>query len=729
MNEQFHFMPGSFPHSRHNHQHNNKPPPPPCLRLPTEVFAVIFGHSTRRALYQCLFVSRLWHDQAEAQLYSDISLHAQKTRFTQLLVPALKTRRHLLRRIEWRSNRQEIGSFENDLIDILLDHRAPDINLSSDNDESNNDSNNGSDSGCSGRGAFRFGWFSRKNTKAIMTTLPASPIGPGPGRPGLTHFSFIGGQGSERLLDLVMFNLTPTTLTTLELDFEIYSGAQTCTVDVERILTTFPYLKRLSVVGWMVTCAPSVTGLLEEGEPTRYNRTDGTTAGSNLKQQHRLESFTMGPLMTERSESYAFTVFRRLNNLKKIVIGSQPSPISNWNGRSRPWAFGRALRQHCPQLESIHICGPVVLWLYDLSVLPPGKISHLTSLATETMTLSSGSALSTLDNVAQKHSEERLKQRLQEQEQEELLTGKTAEPFFPGLKTLILGRDHSLSFQDLILLGVQARLLTHLDILFQPTKSTLPWEVYENDTLTAVAVSNMNSFHPSANSNNFKMLENRRLRKRRPFNSRDVLLFLQHCSSLRFLSLKGCIIAYEDLVKTPTASPAATALAGTPFIQPWACEETLETLSIRLDISEHLPEHHALIWRHLGRFKKLWSLTLTSAPAYHGRSTLIPSFSYGVEGLFEGKGEGEGGGRGEGRVRETLHEIRTLTNWWKVQDCRETVLWFARMCPKLRVLGLAFNGEFAEGDKGARYTCFLQYEEVKNCSIEKVFVEPNALFS
>ncbi|KAG0275222.1 hypothetical protein BGZ95_009064 [Linnemannia exigua] len=663
-----------------------------------EVFAVIFGYSTRQALYRCLFVSRLWHDQAEAQLYSNISLHAQKTKFTQLVVPALKTRRHLLRRFEWRSYKQEMKSFEKDLIDILLDYRAPDNNLSRNND---------SDSGSAGRNAFSFNskWLSQTIAKAIITTPPSSTIGPR--RAGLTHFSFIGGQGSKRLLDLVMFNLTPTTLTTLELDFEYYSGTHNCTLDLERILTTFPYLKRLSVVGWMLTYAPTTTGLQEERKPTHPGRTDDTIAGSKLQQQHRLESFTIGPVMMEQSGPYALTVFQRLGSLKKITIGSQAPPHWGWDRGSRPWAFGRVLRQHCPKLESIHFCGPVVLWLYDLPALSFEKSSLLTSLVTETMALSDGSASSTLHNLAQMRGEERLKQRLQEQEQGELLTGNAAEPFFPRLKTLILGQDHSLSSQDLILLGVQSRLLTRLDILFQPTRNTFPWDIYEKDALATASVVDVNSFHHSTNPNSIKLLENRLLRKRRPFSSKDVLLFLQHCSSLRFLSLKGCIITYEDLINTPTTSLAANTVARTPFIQPWACEQTLETLIIRLDVSDNLPEHHALLWKHLGRFKNLRSLTLTSAPTYRGRSTLNPSFRYGVEGLFEGK---EGGG---GMLRETLQEIRTLTNWWKVQDRRETVLWFARMCPKLRVLGLAFNGEFAEGDKGALYTSFLQDEETE----------------
>ncbi|KAF9118954.1 hypothetical protein BG015_006464, partial [Linnemannia schmuckeri] len=132
--------------------------------------------------------------------------------------------------------------------------------------------------------------------------------------------------------------------------------------------------------------------------------------------------------------------------------------------RTRPWAFGRALKQFCPKLESINVSGSVVLWLFDLPILPSDQIPHLTGLASEALPSNSSDMSVNMTQKAQKEAEDRLKQRLQEQEVGELLEGRTAEPFFPQLKTLILGADHSLSMQDLISLRVQARFLTNVEI-------------------------------------------------------------------------------------------------------------------------------------------------------------------------------------------------------------------------------------------------------------------------
>jgi hypothetical protein len=77
----------------------------------------------------------------------------------------------------------------------------------------------------------------------------------------------------------------------------------------------------------------------------------------------------------------------------------------------------------------------------------------------------------------------------------------------------------------------------------------------------------------------------------------------------------------------------------------------------------------------------------------------------------------------EGEMSETLEEIRSLPGWWKTKDGRELVLWFAWSFPKLRVLGLAYDKWHVDGKRGKIYCAFLQDEEVKRCSIDRVFIE------
>ncbi|KAG0316988.1 hypothetical protein BGZ97_006071 [Linnemannia gamsii] len=453
-------------------------------------------HLAQKALHQCLFVSRFWHDPAEARLYSDILIDLRQKARTDSLFQALRTRKHLLRRVEWRPYGYCRKALEANLLDILLDYPpSPPLN---DSDSSTST-----------------GHLAYSSTSLASYTVLTNAYGPN--RPGLTEFTFKGVGATARLLQTILFNLTPTTLTRLNLDFD-YGEFQVFTVDVERILDYFPRLKHLSITGWMHKYAPIQAPHVDTNDTMAAGATRGLDCG--------LETLRFASILMCREGPEAFLFLRRLGFLRKLVTGSQVSYPPGML-RSRPWAFGRALKESCPKLESIEIQGALVFWLFDLPVLLSSKVPHLKSLIEG---LSSNEA-GDLSSEAQEQSEDQLRLRLAEQELGELLEGKTAVPFFPQLKTLVLAVGHSLSAQDLISLGVQARFLTHLKILFQPTKERIAWNVYENDAPASVRT----DVHSPVTVID-TLVENRRLQKRRPFNNRDVILFLQLCSSLTHIN-------------------------------------------------------------------------------------------------------------------------------------------------------------------------------------------------
>ncbi|KAK3844584.1 MAG: hypothetical protein J3R72DRAFT_488650 [Linnemannia gamsii] len=681
--------------------------------LPAEILALIFRYLEQEDLYECLLVSHLWHAEAEARLYSDVILDALLDDNT-LLVQAVKNRKHLLRRVEWRAF--DVGVIlALDLLDILLDYHHPvdddgDVNTS-----------------------HLFSFIEQEQEDYYCATTPTTRLSHplGPNRPALTHFSYRGSDSSWRLFDSILYELT--TLVSLDLDFAREDWAtEAYTIDMDKILDAFPHLRNLTIVGWMHKYGSTWTTQLEDFSRLSLQTSDNdATNGSGGVQPHRLESFTFNSLLTWRNGPDAFTFFSRLANLRKIVIRSKASSIEAAQ-RSRPWAFGRALKQFCPNLESIDSSGQVALWLFDLPILPSNRISHITALVPDP---SPSDVLGKPARQARPATKRSLAMRLRDQEWEELLEGKGGiEPFFPQLKALILGWDHTLSAQDLISLGVQARFLTYLEINYQPANPSYVWGMHDKDAAAYADEDVM--FKPILISmGSDQSIEDRRLRKRRKIEDQDVMLFLQHCSSLRHFALTKYNIPFKNLLverddndnagttpkTTATASVDVEADDEEPSIRPWACEDTLEYLHIGFELSDNEPEQHRLVWKHLGRFKKLTCLVFARAPLYWDRLALIPSVSHGVEGLLNG-GRGEGGGGGGG-VARTLQEIRHLPTWWKVEDRGAMVEWFARSCPRLTMLGLEHKREYVEGVKRNPYMTFLEEERVKQCSILGVFIE------
>ncbi|KAF9138954.1 hypothetical protein BG015_002203 [Linnemannia schmuckeri] len=741
-------------------------------QIPPEIFTLIFDNLSHEDLYQCLFVSRLWHDQAQAHVCSDVTLDTTKTQqHNRSLVSALKVRKHLLRKVTWRSRRHDRSdALEDDLLDIILDYGpviAPVAAIaitdaatdtvtpaadSSDSQSNNNTDKRGRDhpsrslSRSFSRLASAF-WSRPTKTPAAAATIattattttiattiadataaaevdPTSdvstttwPIGPGPNRPVLQHFTFTEDYLTGTLLEMILFNLMPTTLTTLEIYIKHAEPEQSYEVDMEKILETYPYLKDLCLDGLVFRYTPMRRLMNSTVSSASVSASVSVKMGYTKElevvvvQQHRLETFTFGPNLLSREGSDAFLFLRRLGNLKKIRIRST-TIYAECAPKSRPWDFGRALKEYCPKLESIDIDGPVVFWLFDFPILPYDQLPHITSMVQENPAYLSEVPA----ELAQLLKEKRLKLQLLDQEQKELLESKTAAPFFPMLKKLVLDGDHSLSVQDLFSLGVQARFLTHLEILRPPTRHTEPWEVYNKDDKnvdSAPTTALLSAAGPGA----IRMIELQRLQLRRPFHSADVMLFLQLCSSLKFLSLTGCSVTFESLVEGYTAasssfdSTSTGGGVGAPYIRSWACEDTLETLKIGLDVPCDLPkEHHAALWRYLSRFKKLRHLSLV--PTLKPRWVLIPTIDYGIEGLFY-----------EGGMSETLEKLEMVTTWWDAAVGKEMVLWLAKSCPRLKDLELEYHFLFSDfTTMDVRHRAFLEDEEVKRCSIQNIGV-------
>lgn len=697
--------------------------------LPPEIHTQIFIHLSRKDLYACLLVSRQWHKQAESWLYSNnVTLNPAFQRTHTSLVQSLKTRKHLLQKVEWVSHicGGEVLLPE-DLLDILIDYRPPpelDDGDNQDNHLIDNDS----------------GTVVGATQRRLRTMFTISAATPGPNRPTLTHFSFTGVDHFGGLLDTILFGLTTTNLTTLELHLVGHGRDKEYCADIDKIMDTFVYLRHLSLTGNLIRYSPlclspppptvalpeaTVEGIQQEHGETTVTSSTTATSKSYHKQHDLLETFIFDPRLFMRPDALIHAIFTRLGKtLKRIQIRSS---VSYWESKSciSPWAVGQILSQCCPALEEIETWGPITFWFFALPILPSSKVSHLNTLVQEPLLLSpptDGGSAALVTQIVEGYM---LRQRFQDQEVTELLleSKNSTSPYFPRLKTLILGQDHSLGAQDLILLGLQCQFLTHVEIYLRPVRHQFVWDNY--DKIAAAAAADIDTVITSTSTATasqqqqqqaltpdtgtyYGIIENRRLRKRWEVGTREVLLFLQHCSSLRHFSLTGHRIQSKNLVqggggkqsgeRTPTEGESSS-------IEPWACEETLETLTIGFDMSYNpSKDHHALVWAHLGRFKKLRSLTLKL-------STLIPSPAYGIAGLLPA----------EGRVNSTLEEIRSLPSWWKVEDRQAMVLWLARSCPRLRILGLEHTKP-READ-GWSLRSFLGDVEVERCSIRRVFVE------
>ncbi|KAK3834699.1 MAG: hypothetical protein JOS17DRAFT_737482 [Linnemannia elongata] len=650
--------------------------------LPAEVLALIFQYFDSKDLYRCLQVCRLWYDEAETRLYSNVVLSRSKFR-------TVKSKKHLLRRVQWLCGFDWEDQAE-DVWDVFLDYRP-----------------------CKEYSPSRAWPFDKSHYMRSLPPMQSVDFTLGPNHPALTHLSYHGGSRANPLFVSVLYRLT--TLTTLELFFDQGGSYRDIyRLDMDRTLTALPHLKHLRTNGRMLEYA-TTPGRLDNRN--LYLTMEDATRGPG-RQQHQLKSFAFGPVLTRWVPKTVdiFMCFRRLGSLTTLSFNSWESSFDEIE-RNRPGALGRALQQFCPVLETVKIINASVFWLFDLAIVPSNKEHHLRSLIEDLLPNEEEVVWTT---ALHEQRDEHLIRPLQDQEVEELLEGRNAVPFFPHLKSLVIQGRHAFSAQDLISLGAQARLLTHLEIDYRPTDNLgiSVWDIYDYDAASGDANLMPSPTPQYGLSWGDRAIQNRRLRKRRRIEGRDLMLFLRICSSLRHFALKKSFIPFELLVDD-RSSRSEGSLGNdddeTQVIEPWACEGTLESLTIGFDIATDQHESHHLVWKHLGRFKKLQSLAFVRFSPSKNRSALIPSPAYGVDGLIAG---------GEG-VNVTLTAIRALPSWWALEDGRAMVLWFARSFPKLKKLGLSHDQEYLEGKQGAAYASLLEDEDVKQCSIESVVFEPH----
>jgi hypothetical protein len=208
---------------------------------------------------------------------------------------------------------------------------------------------------------------------------------------------------------------------------------------------------------------------------------------------------------------------------------------------------------------------------------------------------------------------------------------------------LVLGHDHPLAVQEVIFLGVQAPFLTRVNIYLRPVEYNYIWDTYNTDaaaTTTAATTTAATATATAATAEDKSMaiaiaatirsdavVENQRLRKCRQAGSKDILLFLQHCSSLSSFSLTGYCTTSQDLIEGGGDGDGDN--KGDEkgeerlLIEPWPCKDIHETLTIGINMStKHSDAHnnnnhryHALVLEVFGTVQETpFSHTKTIKP-------------------------------------------------------------------------------------------------------------------
>ncbi|KAH7052500.1 hypothetical protein BKA57DRAFT_502667 [Linnemannia elongata] len=92
------------------------------VKLLPETLGLIFRYLAPRNLSRCLYISRLWHADTEPQLYRNMLRRSGMTLRKQPL--AAYTRKHLIHRVEFSSNRRNEVPLAN-APDFLFDYHLP----------------------------------------------------------------------------------------------------------------------------------------------------------------------------------------------------------------------------------------------------------------------------------------------------------------------------------------------------------------------------------------------------------------------------------------------------------------------------------------------------------------------------------------------------------------------------------------------------------------------------
>ncbi|KAF9282448.1 hypothetical protein BGZ88_011026 [Linnemannia elongata] len=674
----------------------------PLPHLPPEILSPIFARLPLTSLLSCVLVSRLWYHESKTHLFSAETFHLKSLRsqtirggkpehalarqYSPAYIAAVKDNKRYLRSVVC-SLVKLIDIPIAEVLELLFDCPKELLPLRMDGAGSGDhweDLNRAVAAAVVAASPMNTTIADDNGVAALTTTTSSSSkvvpgITLGPNRPALQVFTYDGEVRSTWLFETMIYNLP--TLTTLEIclgHFFVDPPRATC-LDIDLILDALPQLKTLVIEGYDHYFADNV--------PSSTSTT--ATTGTITMQLHPLESFKFTPLLTKRSITNTLATFRRLGNLKSILITAKDTYCNPQTQKVKPGEFGQILERYCPKIERVETDGFLILWLCRLPPPSPpcGDIQLLSNSGA-----GAGAEVTEYD--------EGLHLILTPQEREDILTEyQDIALFFPQLKALIIQGYDVVGAQDLHALAVsRSQFLTHLEIgrqgywsdAFELLQDTRP---YLASSPSVEGVDQISVYSPGPTTSS----EKRWLRRRRACSSLDYQQVLETCSALRVVSLPGGI-PFRHMVDDSSDTNGG----GPRMTRSWACEGTLETLNVGFVLTTARRDDHRLIWRHLGRLRKLRCLNLTF-------SNLIPSLDFGISELvgrdcsqhdndphddapFTGEGDGKGDDDQQ-RLREqntTLEKLHSLGIAWGVDD-RATTQWFARSFPNLQTAGLGFR--------------------------------------
>lgn len=181
-------------------------------------------------------------------------------------------------------------------------------------------------------------------------------VKPGPNRPTIVSFLFVGTMDNYERFNDLLYNLNH--LVDLNLDCEDYSQeVKNNNVNLERLLESMPHLVYLSI------CGCDYEGIhLENSKLLRWDLPP-----------YRLQSFTFETNLIDMHKKDHFRIFQRLRGLTSIHIRGYAMYVDGFLKRYMPRGLTWTLEQCCPRLQDFQVYGIIPLELYRL--VTPTSIS------------------------------------------------------------------------------------------------------------------------------------------------------------------------------------------------------------------------------------------------------------------------------------------------------------------------------------------------------------------
>ncbi|KAF9921152.1 hypothetical protein FBU30_008870 [Linnemannia zychae] len=655
--------------------------------LPSELLSSIFVHLSTSTLYNCILVCSNWYSEAKPHLYRTVHLNGRRKshQIDLAYLQAYKAHKRDIRTAIWRPGYfREFSTV--DMLDIKQDIQE-DLPVDVNPANSYQTTKMVDTAVLSLLNDPALARHQQPRDKTILNwktfkNLAAIPLGPN--RPCIQKFEFRGRVESVWLFESVIFNLSMLTTLSIYLDPEIPKSD--IHIEIDLVLDTLPRLRHLELIG----------GSINFVETIDYNESNPESSMRKINScVCPLETFKFSAILLDQPLSYALRIFKRLKNLSEIsIISFFPQSFLHFR---KPGEVGQILQKYCPNIQSIKVSGQFNFWLFRLPPLPEvtdKDYSDIQAVAGEEVFL--GAAMTELQLTSRKYDPV---------DMQILLQG----IFFPQLTRLSVLNAGIMGSQDLLALAtMRSQFLTHLELhscnmfekeygIWQDTSSyfsaaynRLPADLIEAG-IDPISVHQLQVG---------LCQKGHQLRRRKSYTNIDYMFLLETCSALKVVTIHGGMPFNSFFKNTPCYNNQSS--QGSRAVKTackWACEGSLESLPIGFLLSNASNNDHRLIWRQLGRLRKLKTLSL----AY---SNLIPSLDYGLDELVGPKIvsnlEGEvvfSGADGREATRQHNHlrdqnpilkEISSLGVMWGVDDKR-TVQWFAKSFPNMTMLALNFR--------------------------------------